>query len=132
MARSAKKLVSEKGILSTPNPKPGKTLNENTTQLVVDFYNGRIMPGRKDFVTIRNNSLKVQAQKRLILANLSEIYQLFKEKHPCHQIGFSKFCELRPKNCILAGKSGTHVVCVCTLHQNTKLMINGAGLKMLC
>ena len=46
-------------------------------------------------------------------------------------MGFSKFAELRPKHCVLAGASGTHSVCVCTIHQNVKLMINGAGLPVL-
>ena len=36
---------------------------------------------------------------------------------------FSKFAELRPKHCILAGASGTHSVCVCTIHQHLKLML---------
>ena len=26
---------------------------------------------------------------------------------------FSKFAEIRPKECILAGESGTHAVCMC-------------------
>jgi transposase len=133
MARAVKKLVKENGILSTPNPKPGKTLNENVVELVKDFSNSddvnRIMPGKKDCVSIRNKEGKIQVQKRLVLANLKEIYQLFKEKFPTSQIGFSKFCELRPKNCILAGKSGTHTVCVCTLHQNIKLMMTGAKMQ---
>ena len=47
---------------------------------------------------------------------------MFKEKFPNHKIGFSKFAELRPKHCVLAGASGTHSVCVCTIHQNVKLM----------
>ena len=59
------------------------------------------------------------------------LYALFKEKYPTHYIGFSKFCQLRPKNCILAGGSGTHTVCVCTIHQNVKLMMNGAGLRSI-
>lgn len=83
------------------------------------------MPGNKDYVTIRNEYGKIQVQKRLVLANLKVIYQLFKQKFTENKIGFSKFCDLRHKNCILAGKSGTHTVCVCTLHQNTKLMMNG-------
>ena len=39
--------------------------------------------------------------------------------------------ELRPKHCILAGASGTHSVCVCTIHQNVKLMVLGARLNKL-
>ena len=39
-------------------------------------------------------------------------------------IGFSKFCELRPKWCIPVGSaSGAHSVSVCKYHQNAKLMV---------
>ena len=37
-ARQAKALVREKGVLSTPNPKPGQSLPENTVDTVVKFY----------------------------------------------------------------------------------------------
>ena len=36
------------------------------------------------------------------------------------KIGFTEFC---PKECVLPGSSGTHSVCVCTKHQNVKLMV---------
>lgn len=56
----------------------------NTAQLVKEFYNeddiSRMMPGKKDCVTIRDKCMKTQVQKRLVLANLNEIYQAFKEK----------------------------------------------------
>ncbi|CAH0547109.1 unnamed protein product [Brassicogethes aeneus] len=134
MARKVKKIVNEKGILVTPNPKPGKVLDENLAQKIVEFYQkddiSRIMPGKKDFVAIKKEGEKQHIQKRLVLANLSEVYALFKKEYPDEKIGFSKFCELRPKNCILAGRSGTHTVCVCTLHQNMKLMISGSKLNL--
>ena len=38
MARKSKQLVREKGILSTPDPKPGPCLPTNTVQLVTDFF----------------------------------------------------------------------------------------------
>ena len=38
MARKSKELVKEKGILSTPNPKPGSSLPQETTDLVIQFY----------------------------------------------------------------------------------------------
>ncbi|CAF4159905.1 unnamed protein product [Rotaria magnacalcarata] len=60
-----------------------------------------------------------------------EVYAIFKAQNPEYKIGFSKFAELRPKQCILAGSSGTHAVCVCTLHQNTKLMMEGARFQYL-
>jgi hypothetical protein len=66
-----------------------------------------------------------------VLCNLKEAYTNFKEKYPNLEVGFSKFSELRPKQCVLAGSSGTHSVCVCTTHQNMKLMFVGAKLDKL-
>ena len=84
------------------------------------------MPGRKDFVSVKQGKQRVHIQKRLVLSNLKEAYQLFKGNFPTEKVGFSKFAELRPKHCVLAGASGTHAVCVCTIHQNIKLMMLGA------
>ncbi|KAF4531816.1 hypothetical protein B566_EDAN014870 [Ephemera danica] len=44
------------------------------------------------------------------------------------KIGCRKFAELRPKHCVYAGTAGTHRVCVCLLHENPELMIQGAHL----
>lgn len=89
------------------------------------------MPGKKDFVSVKQGGQRVHVQKRLVLSNLKEAYQLFKDKHPDEKIGFSKFAELRPSQCVLAGASGTHSVCVCTIHQNVKLMMLGMKLQNL-
>ena len=56
---------------------------------------------------------------------------MFKDRYSNEAIGFSKFVDLRPKHCVLAGASGTHSVCVCTIHQNVKLMMLGAKLPDL-
>ena len=66
-----------------------------------------------------------------ILSNLKEVYYAFKDKYPNEKVGFSKFAELRPRHCVLAGASGTHSVCVCTIHQNVKLMVQGVKLSDL-
>ena len=130
MARKSKQLVR---ILSTPDPKPGPCLPTNTVQLDTDFYESdeisRIMPGRKDFVSGRKDGKRVHIQKRLVLSNLKEVFRAFKDINPDLKIGFSKFAELRPPQCVLAGASGTHSVCVCTIHQNVKLMFSGAGIS---
>jgi hypothetical protein len=39
MIRRAKQLVMNQGIMSSPNLKPGKTLNEVTVEVVKSFYN---------------------------------------------------------------------------------------------
>ena len=76
----------------------------------------RVMPGKKDFGKHQH------VKKRLVLSNLREVHHEFKERIPDCKVGFSKFAELRPKHCVLAGASGTYSVCVCTIHQNVKLM----------
>ena len=130
MATQAKHLSFEKGILATPNPKTGKKLPENVTAAVEMFYRqddiSRVMPGKKDCLSILRDGNKTLFQKRLVLGNLKEIYQTFKSQHPSMKISFSKFAMLRPKECVLAGASGTHSVCVCTIHNNVKLMMNGS------
>ena len=62
-------------------------------------------------------------QKRHIICNLKELYVPFKNTNPEVKIGLSKLCTLRAKYCFLDGASGTHSVCVCTIHQNVKLLL---------
>eukprot|EP00731_Ephydatia_muelleri_P006869 Em0003g1117a len=104
----AKKIVEDKGVMSSPNAKARKSLSEDTVKLVQAFYYhddiSRVMPGKKDFVSARNeNGEKEHCQKRLVLCNLREAYKQFKTQHPDVKVGFSKFAELRPKECVLAG-----------------------------
>ena len=72
----------------------------------------------KDKVTYKLNGSKVTAQKRLILSTLKKTYHVFKKDLPNNKVGFLKFVSLRPKHVVLHGSSGTHSVCVCTIHQN--------------
>ena len=67
------------------------------------------MPGKKDIVSVIQGGKHLHVQKQLVLSSLREVYCEF--KRPDHKIGFSKFAELRPKHCILAGASHTHSVC---------------------
>ena len=89
---------------------------------------GRQIPGMKDFVSIFLDGRKQHVQKHLVLCSLKEAYEVFKADHQGIKIGFSNFAELRPRQCVLAGSIGTHSVCVCTTHQNVKLMFTGANL----
>jgi hypothetical protein len=127
LARQSKNLVKEKGVFSTPNPRLGKHLNIETVTKVIEFYNSpdvsRVLPGMKDYVSVKGaDGTREKKQKSLILCNLKEAHEKFKELHP-KLVGFSKFAELRPKECVLPGASGTHSVCVCDKHQNVKLMM---------
>lgn len=135
MITVAKKTAEEKIILFNPNPKNHPSLNEEVVTVVTSFYeldeNSRMLPGKKDFVSVKKNGERVHVQKRLLLVNLKELYQLFTEKYPLINYSFSKFATLRPKHCVLAGASGTHSVCVCTIHENVKLLIDGSNIKNL-
>jgi len=134
-AQKAQDLVKKNGILALPESKKGKSLLQETKELVIDFYNNdensRMLPGKKDYVSVKINGKREHVQKRLVLCNLSELYALFKEKYPDAKVGLSKFSELRPRNCILAGASGTHTVCVCVYHENVKLMLNAIDVKRI-
>ena len=91
----------------------------------------RLMPGMKDCVSVRIDGKKVPMQKRMVLCNLNELFTTFKSEHEDVKIGFTKFSQLRPKHCVLAGSSGTHTVCVCIYHENVKLMLKEIDLKYL-
>ena len=121
-ARKSKELVKEKGIVSLPSPKSGPLLPSEMIDMVQEFHESdeitRVMPGKKDFVSVKIEGKCVHVQKQLVLNNLREVYHELKEKFSDRKIGFSKFAELRPKHFTLAGASGTHSACVCTIHQN--------------
>ena len=101
----------------------------------MDFYHkddiSRMCPGKKDFLSVVNleTGKKEQIQKRLVLMNLKETYALYKKDLSNSKVGFSTFASLRPKFCVLAGTAGTHSVCVCKYHQNTKLQISSLGIS---
>ena len=122
--RKAILLREQRGILALPGQMVGRRISDDVKKLVVDFYcsddNSRQMPGKKDYVSLGKGQ---HMSKRLILGNIRELYVHFKEKHPDVKLGFSTFAALRPKWCIIAGASGTHSVCVCTYHENIKLML---------
>ena len=85
--------------------------------LVQNFYeSGEILARKTVFQT------RISVQKGLLLGNLKEIYQQFKDQFPAEKIGFSRFAELRPKHCVLV-EHMPHAVCVFTIHQNTKLIM---------
>lgn len=134
-ARKARELRRNEGVFGKVHPKQGKVLSPETEKKIKDFYtsdeNSRVMPSTKDTVSMKVNGLKQKVQKRLLLLSLKELYHMFKQENPNVSVGFSTFAKNRPKNCILPGQSGTHSVCVCTIHQNVKTMLDAIDLKTL-
>lgn len=130
--REARDLRERGGILAeVPNSKKGnKALCDDVINRVTQFYKEsefvRIMPGAKQVVANRlPDGSKVYEPQRLILCDLTELYNHFCKEYPAmaNQIKKSKFCELRPKYCKTVSSSGTHAVCVCTIHQNFRFLI---------
>ena len=123
--RQSKKLVGESGIISLPRPLRDLhchiRTSEHRTFYESDDISG-VMPGKNEFISVKKDSKHRHVQKRLVLNNLREVYCKFKERFPDCKVGFSNFAELKPIHCVLAGLSGKHSVCVCTIHQNVKLI----------
>lgn len=129
MASRAKKVKKTSGYASQPPRKKGKKLSEKTMKIVRDFYFSddvsRIQPGLNDYKSVNQNGSRTQEQKRLLLFNIKELHIKFKNLNPDLQISLSSFRKLKPRECILPGKNGTHNVCVCKIHQNMKMKIFG-------
>ena len=126
LIKKARKLKNSKGILAEPGKKKGNVLSDETKLKVLEIFKSdefsRMCPGKKDWVSIKINAENFKKQKRLLLVPLKDLYIEFKKRNPQLKIGFTKFCELHPKWCITAASKGSHTVCVCSYHQNVKLL----------
>ena len=82
------------------------SLPSETTDLVTHFHESddvsRIMPRTLCQWEVAN--VHIRMQKWLVLCNLKEAHQHFKDTYLDVAIGFSKFAELRPKHCVLLGQ----------------------------
>lgn len=137
MVKRSRHLKQTHGILPEVQPtSKGRRISPDEQTKVKAFFESdevsRMCPGKKDCLTVRDeNGLKIKAQKRLMLGNLRELYNLYKADDNNPKLGFSTFAALRPKQCVLAGSSGTHSVCICTYHQNPTLLISALDLPGL-
>lgn len=81
--------------MSYPTARKGKELPTDTKTSVNELYtsdeNSRIMPGKKDKFSVAKNEYE---QKRIIIANIRELYSLFKNQHHGIKIGLSTFAYL--------------------------------------
>ena len=130
-AQKAIEVRKNYGILGKSQRKKKRIgITDEVKQMVRDIYEddkvSRIMPGTKDKVSLGN---KVYAQKRLLLCIVKELYNHFVSKYPEAKIKLTSFYSLKPKWCIQSGKSGTHSVCVCAIHQNAVLLCGAIDKK---
>ncbi|KAK3912458.1 ARL14 effector protein [Frankliniella fusca] len=135
LVKNTKSLVGTSGVLCNPNKKQGRPIQEEIVSAAIKFYLrqdiSRELPGKNNFVTVRENGERVRKQKHLLMGNISEVHEEFQKLHPEIKISRSKFAAIRPKECCLASNAGMHNVCVCSIHENPKLMFNGAHLNQI-
>ena len=67
-----------------------------------------------------------------MLVCLKELYTESEKRNPQLKICFTKFCELRPKRCIAVASKGSHKACVCSYHQNAKLLCSAIPGNLDC
>ena len=100
-AGQAKKLVEERGVLSSPYPKEAKAVTvaeEEVHKFYLSDEISRIMPGMKDYVSVRGtNGHRVHQQKRLLLCNLKEAYSEFKECNPTLKVCFAEIPQVQTR-----------------------------------
>ena len=109
VVNQARKLKKEKGILVDTDPKRGRPFSQEIVEHVQEFYQPDDLSCMSSGM---KNSVGVMHQKRLLLVNLNEIYAEYQQKNLLDMIGFSKFCELRPKFVVPMTASGMQNVCV--------------------
>lgn len=128
MARTVKKLVERQGVMCSQHRRIGpRTLPAATVEKEELFFESddisRPCAGKRDYKTYKEDGKKITKQRRLVLMNLREAYELFCKDNEDVKIGFTKFTLCRPPHCILALESyGTHSTCVCIYHQNITLI----------
>lgn len=64
---------------------------------------------------------------RYLSLTTRDMYRDFKRMNPEAVVGFSKFASLRHKWCLPISAPGAHNICVCTIHQNVKLLVDKIG-----
>lgn len=117
-------------LLSPPTPRQENSpriITEEVKATVIAFFNSDSvsyqMPGTRDYVILRSDNGKEKIQKRYLFLTLGESYQHYKEEYPRDaKIGFTRFCELRPKHVFLRAETPENL-CLCIYHENMKLLL---------
>lgn len=108
------------------------SLESDVKDNVLRFYYqddiSRPFPGWKDTISVKQpDGTRKKLQKRLLLENLSVLHETYLQKCTSEneKLSLTSFKKLRPKECVFAGDSSAHNVCVCMIHENTKFYIQG-------
>ena len=98
-------------------PKVKDPINDKVISFFIRDDISKCSPGMKESISVvlPNGLLELQ-QKRYLLYKLREAYSIYKEEgNP--NVGFSKFCSLRPPSVVLSGNIPQDM-CLCTIHEN--------------
>ena len=100
------KSFSPKSQERIKNPQKNAGSNTQTIKLVKSLYeddsNSLVMPGKKDVLTVRDvTNQREKIRKKILLEDINNLFNKFKEKYPEHKLGKLKFSELQPKWVIL-------------------------------
>jgi 2-hydroxy-3-keto-5-methylthiopentenyl-1-phosphate phosphatase len=101
--RTTIQLVKQHGIFTSPNPKPGSSLNSEAAYTPENVYCtdsvSSIIPAKKCYVVVKTENTKVCIQESLVTNNPSEEYAEFKKLHLLiSRLGSRnlRLCKLKP------------------------------------
>ena len=82
-----KRIGEDIGLFQKPtHERTNIKIPQTVVKQVQDFYEkdsiSRQAPGKRDFITVRENGDGVRYQKRHLLYNIREVYELFMQEHP--------------------------------------------------
>lgn len=112
----------------------GRQLSNEITSVVLKFYNddrySSVMPGKKDSVSTHDNNGVNLHSKKIDFDELKRVAPTFSRGASQRYHWIFQFCHVTPKAlCFGRIEWHTHCVCVCSVHQNIKLMILGKILQ---
>ncbi|KAF8793879.1 hypothetical protein HNY73_001911 [Argiope bruennichi] len=124
-------LVEKVGLKLQKERESNISDNNQNKELVADFLcRADIVytaPGMHDEMIIWENGIKKRVRKHFLTMYMKEAHALFKEENPSINIGYSKFCSLRPKNVLLL-KDTPSDQCKCKSHENFILLLKGLNI----
>jgi hypothetical protein len=56
---------------------------------------------------------------------------LYKQNQNNPKVGFGRFCQFHPKNCVFPRAPGSHNFCVCKIHENFKLLLDSVNIESI-
>ena len=113
-----------------PKPTHQRTALQLDDKLKNDVHNFYLrddisyqLPGKRDTVVVKqDDGSKITHQKRILLNNLRENYELFKEENLNVNLSRSSFAELRPPF-VVPKAALAHRNCLCLYHENVCLLL---------